>query len=106
MPARLSKNALKKALNSIKASQAKSINFDSKIIFQFIKEKFQLSTSNLDSISIKAHLEDRMRNEDLDELIDLLKFSESFIYGKKEVTDSDFLNQKTISILEKIDKSY
>ena len=45
-----------------------------------------------------------MRNEDLDELIDLLKFSESFIYGKKEVTDSDFLNQKTISILEKIDK--
>ena len=106
MPARLSKNALKKALNSLKISQNRPINFDNKIIFQFLKEKFQLNTSNLDSISIKAHLEGRMDKKDLDELISFLKLSESFIYGKIEETDSDFLNQKTISILGKIDKSY
>ena len=47
-----------------------------------------------------------MDKKDLDELINFLKLSESFIYGKIEETDSDFLNQKTISILGKIDKSY
>ena len=106
MPARLSKNALKKALNSLKISQNKTSNYDNKIIFQFLKEKFQLKTSNLDSISIKAHLEGRMNNKDLDELIGLLKLSESFIYGNKKINDIYSLNQKTSSILKKIDKSY
>ena len=46
-----------------------------------------------------------MNNQDLDELIELLKLSESFIYGKKETIDIRSLNKKTASILERIDKS-
>ena len=105
MPARLSKNALKKALNELKTSDTRSDNFDNKIIYQYLKEKFQLHSSNLDAISTKDQLRGRINNQDLDELIELLKLSESFIYGKKETTDIHSLNQKTASILERIDKS-
>ena len=105
MPARLSKNALKKALNKLKTSDTRSDNFDNKIIYQYLKEKFQLHSSNLDAISTKDQLRGRINNQDLDELIELLKLSESFIYGKKETTDIHSLNQKTASILERIDKS-
>ena len=105
MPARLSKNALKKALNELKTYHTKPDNFDNKIIYQYLKEKFQLHSSNLDAISTKDQLRGRINNQDLDELIELLKLSESFIYGKKETTDIHFLNQKTASILERIDKS-
>ena len=48
----------------------------------------------------------RINNQDLDELIKVLKLSESFIYGNEKTTDIYSLNQKTITILEKIDKSY
>jgi len=105
MPARLSKNALKKALNEIKTSDNRSDNFDNKIIYRYLKEKFQLHSSNLDAILTKDQLRGRVNNQDLDELIELLKLSESFIYGKKETTDIHSLNQKTVSILERIDKS-
>jgi len=105
MPARLSKNALKKALNKLKTSDTRSDNFDNKIIYQYLKDKFQLHSSNLDAISTKDQLRGRINNQDLDELIELLKLSESFIYGKKETTDIHSLNQKTVSILERIDKS-
>ena len=105
MPARLSKNALKKALNKLKTSDTRSDNFDNKIIYRYLKEKFQLHSSNLDAISTKDQLRGRINNQDLDELIELLKLSESFIYGKKETTDIHSLNQKTVSILERIDKS-
>ena len=106
MPARLSKNALKKALNKLKTSDTNSYNFDNKIIYQYLKDKFQLHTFKLDAISMKDQLRGRINNQDLDELIELLKLSESFIYGGKETTDIFSLNQKTASILEKIDKSY
>ena len=105
MPARLSKKALKKALNELKTSDTRSDNFDNKIIYRYLKEKFQLHSSNLDAISTKDQLQGRINNQDLDELIELLKLSESFIYGKKETTDIHSLNQKTVSILERIDKS-
>ena len=105
MPARLSKNALKKALNELKTSDTRSDNFDNKIIYRYLKEKFQLHSSNLDAISTKDQLRGRINNQDLDELIELLKLYESFIYGKKETIDIHSLNQKTASILERIDKS-
>ena len=105
MPARLSKNALKKALNKLKTSDTGSDNFDNKIIYQYLKEKFQLHSSNLDAISTKDQLRGRINDQDLDELIELLRLSESFIYGKKETIDIHSLNQKTASILERIDKS-
>ena len=105
IPARLSKKALKKALNELKTSDTRSDNFDNKIIYRYLKEKFQLHSSNLDAISTKDQLQGRINNQDLDELIELLKLSESFIYGKKETTDIHSLNQKTVSILERIDKS-
>ena len=105
MPARLSKNALKKALNELKTFDTRSDNFDNKIIYRYLKEKFQLHSSNLDAISTKDQLRGRINNQDLDELIELLKLYESFIYGKKETTDIHSLNQKTASILERIDKS-
>lgn len=105
MPARLSKNALKKALNKLKTSDTRSDNFDNKIIYQYLKDKFQLHSSNLDAISTKDQLRGRINDQDLDELIELLKLSESFIYGKKETIDIHSLNQKTASILERIDKS-
>ena len=105
MPARLSKNALKKALNKLKTSDTRSDNFDNKIIYQYLKDKFQLHSSNLDTISTKDQLRGRINDQDLDELIELLKLSESFIYGKKETIDIHSLNQKTASILERIDKS-
>ena len=105
MPARLSKNALKKALNKLKTSDTRSDNFDNKIIYQYLKDKFQLHSSNLDAISTKDQLRGRINDQDLDELIELLKLSESFIYGKKETTDIHSLNQKTASILKRIDKS-
>ncbi len=105
MPARLSKNALKKALNKLKTSDTRSDNFDNKIIYQYLKDKFQLHSSNLDAISTKDQLRGRINDQALEELIELLKLYESFIYGKKETIDIHSLNQKTASILERIDKS-
>ena len=96
---------IKKALNEIKTSDNRSDNFDNKIIYRYLKEKFQLHSSNLDAILTKDQLRGRINDQDLDELIELLKFSDSFIYGKKETTDIHSLNQKTASILERIDKS-
>ena len=105
MPARLSKNALKKALNKLKTSDTRSDNFDNKIIYQYLKDKFQLHSYNLDAISTKDQLRGRINDQSLEELIELLKLYESFIYGKKETIDIHSLNQKTASILERIDKS-
>ena len=105
MPARLSKNALKNALNKLKTPDTRLDNFDNKIIYQYLKDKFQLHSSNLDAISTKDQLIGRINDQDLEELIELLKLSESFIYGKKETIDIHSLNQKTASILERIDKS-
>ena len=66
-----------------------------------------LTINDIKAVSYHAGFDSKTRinNQDLDELIELLKLSESFIYGKKETTDIHSLNQKTVSILERIDKS-
>ena len=104
LPAKLSKNALKKAIISIEKTKNERLPIDSKIIYLFLKEKFHLPNSNLDPSSARSLLMNRIEGNQLNELVELIKVCDSFSYGQVS-NENENIYRKSIELLIDIDRS-
>ena len=104
LPAKLSKNALKKAIISIEKTKNEGLPIDSKIIYLFLKEKFHLPNSNLDSASVKSLLMKKIDNNQLNDLVELIKLCDSFSYGQAH-NENENIYRKSIELLNGINRS-
>ena len=104
LPAKLSKNALKKAIISIEKTKNEKLPIDSKIIYLFLKEKFHLPNSNLDPSSAKSLLMNRIEDNQLNELVELIKLCDSFSYGQAS-NENENIYRKSIELLIEINRS-
>ena len=103
IPKRLSKNALKKAIISIKKSKNEKISIDSKIIYLYLKEKFHLPNSNLDPASVRSLLINKIDDHQLYDLIQLIKLCDSFSYGQAP-NENENIYRKSIELLKEINR--
>jgi len=103
LPARLSKNALKKAIISIEKTKSEKLPIDPKIIYLFLKEKFHLPNSNLDSASVKRLLVERIDNNKLNDLVEFIKLCDSFSYGQVS-NENENIYKKSIELLNDINR--
>ena len=101
---RLSKNALKNAINSIEKIKNERLPIDSKIIYLFLKEKFHLPNSNLDPSSARSLLMNRIEDNQLNELVELIKVCDSFSYGQVS-NENENIYRKSIELLIEINRS-
>ena len=103
LPAKLSKNALKKAIISIEKAKNEKLPIDSRIIYVFLKEKFHLPSSNLDSASVKSLLMKKIDNNQLNDLVELIKLCDSFSYGQAS-NENQNIHRKSIELLNNINR--
>ena len=104
LPGKVKNNALKKAIKSIEKSNSQGVFNNSKIVYIFLKERFQLANSNLDTRSINYLLNNAISKNLLLELIEVLKICDRMSYGFQSIDDKNLVNQKTLKILKKIDE--
>ena len=104
LPAKLSKNALKKAIISIEKTNNEGLPIDSKIIYLFLKEKFYLPNSNLDPSSARSLLMNRIEDNQLNELVELIKVCDSFSYGQVS-NENENIYTKSIELLIEINRT-
>ena len=103
LPLRRSKNALRKAIMSIKKTKNEKLAIDSKIIYLYLKEKFHLPNSNLDSASVRSLLVDKIDDHQLYDLIELIKLCDSFSYGQA-TNKNENIYRKSIELLSEINR--
>ena len=104
LPGKIKNNALKKAIKSIE-NYSNDDSFDNlKVIYVFLKDRFQLPNANLDTRSIKDLLKNFIPEALLNELIELVKICDRMSYGFTPVDDKKIVSQNISKILKKIDK--
>lgn len=103
LPEKIKNNALKKAIKSIEKSNNDGFLDNSKIIYIFLKERFQLPNANLDARSISDLLKNFMPKSLLTDLIEVVKICDRMSYGLSSDDDKKLVNQKILNILKKID---
>ena len=104
LAAKLSKNSLKKAIISIEKTKDERLPIDSKIIYLFLKERFHLPNSNLDPSSARSLLMNRIEDNQLNELVELIKLCDSFSYGQAS-NENENIYRKSIELLIDINRS-
>ena len=100
---RISRKALSTARKKVSNRSEKSSIPASKIIFSYLKDKLQLTSDNLDPITVEDLLRDALDASLLNELIIHLKVCEGSYYGRMQNNSETDIEQKTIDLLEKID---
>ena len=100
---RISRKALSTARKKISNLNEELSLSAAKIIFSYIKDKLQLSSDNLDPITVEDLLHDVLDESLLKELIHLLKVCDGSYYGRMQDNSETDIEQKTIDLLEKID---
>ena len=100
---RISRKALSTARKKI-SNRSKELSLPaSKIIFSYLKDKLQLTSDNLDPITVEHLLRDILDESLLNELIHHLKVCDGSYYGRMQDNSETDIEQKTIDLLEKID---
>ena len=100
---RISRKALSTARKKI-SNRSKELSLPaSKIIFSYLKDKLQLTSDNLDPITVEDLLRDILDESLLNELIHHLKVCDGSYYGRMQDNSETDIEQKTIDLLEKID---
>jgi hypothetical protein len=96
---------LKKAIKSIENYSYDDSFDNSKIIYVFLKDRFQLSNANLDTRSISDLLKNFIPKDLLNELIELVKICDRMSYGFASLGDKKIVSQNISKILKKIDET-
>ena len=105
LPEKIKNSALKKAIKSLE-NYSNDDSFDnSKIIYVFLKDRFQLSNANLDSLSINDLLKNFIPKALLNELIEVVKICDRMSYGLASFDDKKIVKQNISKILKKIDET-
>ena len=68
-----------------------------------MKEKFHLPNSNLDPSSVKSLLMNRVEENQLNDLIQLIKLCDSFSYGQAS-NENENIHRKSIELLNDINR--
>ena len=105
LPEKIKNSALKKAIKSIENYSYDDSFDNSKIIYVFLKDKFQLSNANLDTRSISDLLKNFIPKDLLSELIELVKICDRMSYGFASLEDKKIVSQNISKILKKIDET-
>ena len=99
------KNALKKSQKMLKTKNVDSFSIASKAIYVFLQDRLLLPTKNLDPNSAYEILEDRLPQNLLNELIEILKTCDAGNYSPLSRAEKDSIISKTNSILNKLNKN-
>ena len=102
--ARASRNALSNARKKIKNTEVDSPIPASKIIFSYLKDKLQLTSDNLDPIVVEGLLTGVIDETLLNDLINHLKVFDGSYYGQINDNNEADIVEKTIELLEKIER--
>ena len=105
LPEKIKNSALKKAIKSIENYSYDDSFDNSKIIYVFLKDRFQLSNANLDTRSISGLLKNFIPKDLLNELIELVKICDRMSYGFASLDDKKIVSQNISKILKKIDET-
>ena len=105
LPEKIKNSALKKAIKSIEKFSNDDSFDNSKIIYVFLKDRFQLSNANLDTRSINDLLKNFIPKSLLNELIEIVKICDRMSYGFASLDDKKIVNQNISKILKKIDET-
>ena len=100
---RRSKKALKTAMKALNKTQGDIFSDAARIQYRYLKDRFLLSTDNLDPLTVKSLLAHSIQDDELEELIQLLKICDTGQYspGKNAVEKSLIANVQ--SLLKRID---
>ena len=99
------KNAFKKSQKMLKTKNVDSFSIASKAIYVFLQDRLLLPTKNLDPNSAYEILEDRLPQNLLNELIEILKTWDAGNYSPLSRTEKGSIISKTNSILNKLNKN-
>ena len=105
LPEKIKNSALKKAIKSIEKYSYDDSFDNSKIIYVFLKDRFELSNANLDTRSISDLLKNFIPKSLLNELIEIVKICDRMSYGFASLDDKKIVNQNISKILKKIDET-
>ena len=94
---------MNKAIICIEKTKKEKLPIDSKIIYLFLKEKFHLPSSNLDPASVRSLLMNRIENNQLNDLIELIKLCDSFSFGQAS-NENVNIYRKSIELLNDINR--
>ena len=102
-PARISRNALSNAIKKINNPAQNISESPSKIIFSYLKDKFQLTSDNIDSIIAKDILYGLIDDNLLNDLVEHLKSCDSVYYSQQKDSNGIDFKEKTLNLLQEID---
>lgn len=100
---RVSRNALKKAVKELGRKENDVFEQAARTSYVFLKERFVLTTDNLDPLWVKENLSDRIQPETLNSLVSILKLCDAGRYAQGAAEKKDVLLMEVAQILKKID---
>ena len=102
---RRSKKALKFSENTLKFPSDNVYSHVSKVLYHYIKDKFSLSTDNLDPLTVYSLLKGKVQEKDLDSLVHILKTCDSGQYAPGENLNKENFITNVRKLLNRIDKN-
>ena len=97
--------ALKSAESTLKFSPDNVYSHVSKVLYHYLKDKFSLSTDNLDPLTVYSLLKGKVQEEDLDSLVHILKMCDSGQYAPGKKLNEENLITNVRKLLNRIDKN-
>ena len=102
---RRSKKALKFAESTLKFPSDNVYSHVSKVLYHYLKDKFLLSTDNLDPLTVYSLLKGKVQEKDLDSLVHILKTCDSGQYAPGENLNKENFITNVRKLLNRIDKN-
>ena len=90
---------------NIKLKEEYKNNLVPQVLYHYLKDKFLLSTDNLDPLTVYSLLIGKVQEEDLDSLVHILKTCDSGQYAPGENLNKGNLIKNVRELLNRIDKN-
>jgi hypothetical protein len=100
---RRSKKALKTAMRALNKTQGDIFSHASRIQYRYLKDRFLLSTDNLDPLTAESLLANSIPDGELKELIHMLKICDTGQYAPGKKAEEKSLITDVKSLLKRID---
>ncbi|HCN24985.1 MAG TPA: hypothetical protein DIS65_06400, partial [Candidatus Marinimicrobia bacterium] len=100
---RRSKKALKTAMRALNKTQGDIFSHASRIQYRYLKDRFLLSTDNLDPLTAESLLANSIPDGELKELIHMLKICDTGQYAPGKKAEKKSLITDVKSLLKRID---
>lgn len=99
---RSSKQALRNAIKLLKQDKGDPFGEVTLVLFRFVKEKLFLDSENLDPASLKSELDNKISDELIEELVDIIKICDAGRFGPEGVSAEISIKKEAREIMKKI----